>query len=198
MDRLFYEKNYWAQNYHFIAGTDEAGRGPLAGPVVSAAVILKQENCCSELNDSKVLSDKKRRKLSDWIVNNALAVGVGVVWQKEIDQINILNAALKTMSLAIDDLKIKPDFILVDGNRCPDFTIPCKAIIGGDGKSLSIAAASIIAKVTRDDIMIELNEIYPQYNFVQNKGYPTREHREAIKKYGPCPLHRNSFRLVPS
>ena len=198
MNRLYYEKQYWSQNYKFIAGTDEAGRGPLAGPVVSAAVILKRENCCSELNDSKILSDKKRRRLSDWIVNNALAVGVGVVWQKEIDQINILNAALKTMSFAIDNLKIKPDFILIDGNKCPDFTIPCKAIVGGDGKSLSIAAASIIAKVTRDDIMIELNEIYPQYNFEQNKGYPTREHREAIKKYGPCPLHRNSFRLIPS
>jgi len=198
VDKFCYEKSYWAKGYNVIAGIDEVGRGPLAGPVISAAVILPKNKCCQEITDSKLISDKKRRKLCDWIVNEAVSFGIGVVWQYEIDRINILNAAMKTMALAINDLKIKPNFVLVDGNRKPEIDIPGEAIIKGDAKSFSIAAASIVAKVTRDDIMIEFDRMYPQYCFEKNKGYPTQEHRAAIKSFGPCPLHRQSFRLVPS
>jgi ribonuclease HII len=198
IDKFCYEKTYWSQGYNRIAGIDEVGRGPLAGPVVSAAVILPKDTCCQDITDSKVIRDKQRRKLCEWIVNEAVSFGIGVVWHYEIDRINILNATMKTMALAIDDLKIKPDFILVDGNKKPDITIPSKTVIKGDAKSFSIAAASIVAKVTRDDIMIEFDRMYPQYCFEKNKGYPTREHREAIRSFGPCPLHRQSFRLVPS
>ncbi len=193
---LNYERIYWQKGFDTIAGIDEAGRGPLAGPVVAAAVILPRDHILPEIDDSKAMTDKKRRKIFDWICDKAKAIGVGVVWQNEIDRINILNATMKTMRLATADLDIKPNFILIDGNRTPDLEIPSKAIVGGDGKSFSIAAASIIAKVTRDDIMIELCSQYPRYNFAQNKGYPTQKHREAIKRYGPCPFHRHSFRLV--
>ena len=193
---LYYERIYWRHGFNLIAGVDEAGRGPLAGPVVAAAVILPRDHILPEIDDSKAMTDKKRRKIFEWICDKAKALGVGVVWQDEIDRINILNATLKTMTLATKDLDIKPDFILIDGNRKPDLTIPSRAIVRGDGKSFSIAAASIIAKVTRDDIMIEFSSQYPQYNFEQNKGYPTKKHREAIKRCGPCPLHRHSFRLL--
>jgi ribonuclease HII len=196
MDNLFYEKHYWAGGYDTIAGIDEVGRGPLAGPVVSAAVILPRDKALPGITDSKTLSDKKRRIMFNWILDKAEALGIGVVWQKEIDRINILNATMKTMLLAVNDLKINPDFVLVDGNKKPDFDFPGVSIVKGDIKSISIAAASIVAKVTRDDIMIEFDHFYPQYQFKKNKGYPTREHRDAIKRYGPCPLHRHSFRLV--
>lgn len=193
---LYYERMYWQHGFDTIAGIDEAGRGPLAGPVVAAAVILPRDHILPEIDDSKAMTAKKRRKIFDWICEKAKSIGVGVVWQNEIDRINILNATMKTMTLATKDLDITPDFVLIDGNRKPDLGIPSRAIIGGDGKSFSIAAASIIAKVTRDDIMIEFSSQYPQYNFEQNKGYPTKKHREAIECYGPCPLHRHSFRLV--
>ena len=195
-DRLLYEQKYWQDGFRNIAGVDEAGRGPLAGPVVSAAVILSPTNLLLGINDSKVLTDKKRRKFYEWLLENALAFGIGVVWQREIDLINIFNAAMKSMALAVAQLKIKPDFVLVDGNRAPRLQAPSRAIVKGDAKSLSIAAASIIAKVTRDDVMIELDEKFPVYGFKKNKGYPTREHREAIRRYGSSPLHRQSFRLV--
>lgn len=195
-DRLLYERKYWQDGYRHIAGVDEAGRGPLAGPVVSAAVILSPKNLLAEINDSKAISDKKRREFYAWLLENALSFGVGVVWQKEIDQINILNAALKSMALAVAQLTIQPDFVFVDGNRAPQLSSPARAIVKGDAKSLSIAAASVIAKVTRDDIMIELDEQFPMYGFKKHKGYPTREHREAIRRYGSSPLHRKSFRLV--
>ena len=180
--------------YRFIAGVDEAGRGPLAGPVVVAAVILKPDAFHEALNDSKKLSEKKREALYDWVIDNSLAYSIKTVKPNVIDEINILNATLLGMKTSVENLKVKPEITLFDGNKAPVTTdCICKAIVKGDSKYACIAAASILAKVTRDRIMIELDEVYPEYGFKVHKGYPTKKHVEMIKKYGATKEHRMSF-----
>lgn len=176
-----------------IAGIDEAGRGPLAGPVCAAAVILSPEIKIYGLDDSKKLSEKKRDYLFDEIYNNAVAVSVILKDEKEIERLNILGATKAAMCEAVNNLKIKPDFLLLDAVKLEDVKIAQQPLIKGDSLSVSIAAASIIAKVTRDRLMVEYHQEYPQYNFAKHKGYGTKEHIEAIKKFGPCPIHRLSF-----
>ena len=177
-----------------IAGIDEAGRGPLAGPVVVAAVIMPKDSMIEGVNDSKKVSEKKREMLYEQIINEAISYNVGIIDQKEIDKINILNATKEGLTQAVKGLEVKPDEILVDALTKIDTTgIPYISIIKGDAKSYSIAAASIIAKVTRDRIMRQWDEIYPQYGFSKHKGYGTKMHIDAIKQYGICPLHRLSF-----
>ena len=192
----YFEKMYYRRGYHSIAGVDEAGRGPLAGPVVAAAVILPKDGVSQKLFDSKAISAKKRESLSKSILSEALGVGVGVVGQEEIDCLNILQATLKAMILAVKNLPVSPDFILIDGSQGFKLPIPQKPIRKGDQLCNSIAAASIIAKVTRDRMMLECHQRYPQYNFARHKGYGTKEHREAIEKFGICDLHRKTFRGV--
>jgi len=178
----------------YICGIDEAGRGPLAGPVVVASVIMPRDSMIEGVNDSKKVSEKKREKLYDEIIENAISYSVGIVDQKEIDRVNILNATKAGLTESIKGLKVKPDIILVDALKGIDTCqIPYESIIKGDAKCYSIAAASIIAKVTRDRIMRQWHEIYPEYNFIQHKGYGTAAHIAAIKEYGLCPLHRRSF-----
>jgi len=189
MDFLFPNK--------LVAGVDEAGRGPLAGPVVAAAVILNPDQPIPNLDDSKRLSANKRKALFDLIFSRATSVGVGLVDINEIDRINILNAALKAMRIALEKLSITPEIILVDGNRpVPGLEIEQYPLIKGDSRIPSIMAASIIAKVTRDEIMIQYSRDYPQYRFQRNKGYGTTEHIRALKEHGPCPIHRRSFNPV--
>ncbi len=179
-------------------GTDEAGRGCLAGPVTAAAVILPDDFSHPWLTDSKQLSEKKRMELRPVIETQALAFAVAHVMMEEIDQVNILNASIMAMHRAIEQLKTQPEFIAIDGNKFKPFkNTPYECVVKGDGKYLHIAAASILAKTYRDDYLSELHQEYPQYNWKQNKGYPTAEHREAIKKFGPTPYHRKSFRLLP-
>ncbi|MGO8990796.1 MAG: ribonuclease HII [bacterium] len=192
----YFEKMYYRRGYQKIAGVDEVGRGPLAGPVVAAAVILPKDGIGPQLFDSKQISSKKREELYSSILNEALGVGVGVVGQGEIDRVNILQATLKAMALAIGNLSPPPDFILIDGLQGITFPIPQKPIRKGDQLSNSIAAASIVAKVTRDRMMLECHQKYPQYNFARHKGYGTKEHRSAIEKFGVCELHRKTFRGV--
>jgi ribonuclease HII len=175
---------------------DEVGRGPLAGAVVAAAVILPKNGIQEELFDSKKISSEKREELYKVILSKALGVGIGVVGQEEIDLLNILQATLKAMAQAIQALPISPDFLLIDGLQGPKLPIPQKPIRKGDQLSNSIAAASIVAKVTRDRMMIEWHQKYPQYNFAKHKGYGTQEHRRAIEKFGICELHRKTFRGV--
>ena len=178
----------------YICGIDEAGRGPLAGPVVVAAVIMPKDSMIEGVNDSKKVSEKKREALYDQILNEAIAYGIGIIDQKEIDEINILNATKKGLTTAVKELKVRPDRIIVDAlDKIDTDGIPYTPIIKGDAKCYSIAAASIIAKVTRDRIMREWDEIYPQYGFEKHKGYGTKAHIEAIKEFGPTPLHRKSF-----
>jgi ribonuclease HII len=192
----YFERMYYGQGYQRIAGVDEVGRGPLAGPVVAAAVILPKEGIGQKLFDSKKISSKKREELSELILSKALGVGIGVIGQEEIDLVNILQATLKAMALAVENLPISPDFILIDGPHGPKVPIPQKPIRKGDQLSNSIAAASIVAKVTRDRMMLECHQRYPQYNFAKHKGYGTKEHRRAIEKFGICELHRKTFRGV--
>jgi len=192
----YFEKMYYGQGYQRIAGVDEVGRGPLAGPVVAAAVILPKDGIEEELFDSKKIASKKREKLYGIILSKALGVGVGTIGQEEIDQLNILEATLKAMALAIGNLPIFPDFILIDGNQGLRLSIPQKPIRKGDQLSNSIAAASIVAKVTRDRMMLECHQKYPHYNFAKHKGYGTKEHRKAIEKFGVSELHRKTFRGV--
>lgn len=177
----------------YICGVDEAGRGPLAGPVYAAAVILPQNFVIPGLNDSKKLSEKRREELFDVITENAIAYSIASVDEKRIDEINILNATFEAMNNAVNSLSISPDFCLIDGNRIKDMTIPHETIVKGDAKSASIAAASILAKVSRDRFIIEMSQKYPQYGFENNKGYGTAAHNEAILKYGPCEIHRRTF-----
>lgn len=177
-------------------GCDEAGRGCLAGSVFAAAVILPNDFKNDMLNDSKQLSDKKRRELRDIIEKNAIAFAVCEVTNKEIDETNILAASIEAMNRAVKSLKTKPEFLLIDGNRFrTDLDIPYKTIVKGDATYMSIAAASILAKTYRDDSMIDLDKLYPQYKWKQNKGYPTKAHRQAIKDYGISPYHRKTFNL---
>ncbi len=185
-------------NFNFECGTDEAGRGCLAGPVTAAAVILPKDFKNSILNDSKQLSEKKRELLKPIIELESVTFGVAHVFQDEIDKINILNASILAMHKSIDSLDTPPEFIIVDGNKFKPYSdIPFETIIKGDSKYLSIAAASVLAKTYRDMYMSKIHEEFPMYNWKKNKGYPTKEHREAIKKYGITKYHRTSFRLLP-
>jgi len=190
-----YERRIWKIG-KLPAGVDEAGRGPLAGPVVAAAVILPKECEINGLNDSKKLSHQKREILYHQIKAVAVSIGVGIIEPDEIDRINILRAALLAMEIAVKKLNPKPDFLLIDGNIRTSLLIPQQAVIGGDSICNSIAAASIIAKVARDLIMDDYHNIHPEYNFKKHKGYPTKEHFEALRKFGPCSIHRKTFRGV--
>lgn len=193
IDMFFYENLQKQQGFQMICGVDEAGRGPLAGPVCAAAVILPEDVNVPGLNDSKKLSDKRRREIFPLIKEQAIAYCVAFSTEQEIDEINILQATFLAMQRAIDGLQVKADFALIDGNREKDFGLPVKTIVGGDGLSASIAAASILAKVTRDDYMLELAEKYPQYGFDVHKGYGTKAHYEALVQFGPSEVHRMTF-----
>ncbi len=186
-----YEKKY--SDYEYICGIDEVGRGPLAGPVVTGAVILPKDCDILYLNDSKQLSEKKREELYDVIMEKAVAVSVGYNSPERIDEINILQATLEAFEQSIEKMEPKPTLLLNDAVKLPHISIPQVPIIKGDAKSISIAAASIVAKVTRDRLMVKYDEIYPEYGFASNKGYGSASHIEAIKKYGPTPIHRRSF-----
>ena len=193
MDWFLYESTVKANGYHSICGIDEAGRGPLAGPVFAAAVILPENAVIDGINDSKKLSEKKREALYDVITKTALSWSVGFATEAEIDEINILQATFLAMKRACDGLTIKPDFAIVDGNRMPNLGVETQLIIKGDALSASIAAASILAKVSRDRLMYEIDQLYPEYRFAKHKGYGTALHTELLKKYGPCPVHRKTF-----
>ena len=188
-----YELALKDDGYIAVCGVDEAGRGPLAGPVVAAACILPIGCEIAGLNDSKKLSEKKRELLFDEIKEKAIAYSIAFATNEEIDQLNILNATMLAMARAIEGLPKKADYAIVDGNCIRNFPIPASAIVKGDAKSPSIAAASILAKVTRDRFCLKMDEMYPEYNFKKHKGYPTKEHRELVIKHGPCPLHRRTF-----
>ncbi len=189
------EKRIWAKG-RIPAGVDEAGRGPLAGPVVAAAVILPQSFAIDGLDDSKKLTRQQRARIFDLITSAALDYAIGVVDHEAIDSINILRASLQAMEIAVNGLGRKPDFLLIDGNQRTSLLMPQETVIKGDSRCSSIAAASIVAKVRRDEIMDRYHELYPEYNFRSHKGYPTREHLEALKRHGPCPIHRRTFRGV--
>jgi ribonuclease HII len=195
-DMWFFEKEATENGYRDIAGIDEAGRGPLAGPVVSAAVILPSTFALSGVIDSKKLSAKKRARLYDKIYAHAVAIGIGIVDPVEIDRINILQASLLAMAIAVDNLNPKPDCLLIDGTFRISSQLPQKPIAKGDSLSVSISAASIIAKVTRDRLMESYHLYYPQFGFPQHKGYPTKAHKEAIRKFGCSLIHRRSFKGV--
>ena len=192
----YFEGMYRRRGYRQIAGVDEVGRGPLAGPVVAAAVILPEKGIPAKLLDSKQLSPQQREELYPIILSQALGVGVGTVGPEEIDRVNILQATFQAMIQAIECLPFSPDFLLIDGNQGLRFSVPQKSIPKGDRLSNSIAAASIVAKVTRDRMMDEYHRQYPQYNFAKHKGYGTKEHQQAIKAFGVCDLHRKTFRGV--
>ena len=187
------ENSLYAEGYKMVCGVDEAGRGPLAGPVCAAAVILPKGLELPGLNDSKKLTDKKRRELFPLIKEQAIAYGIGLASHEEIDEINILQATYLAMERAIAQLEGKADFALIDGNRAKDFGLPVRTVIKGDSLSASIAAASVLAKVTRDDIMLEMAEKYPKYGFEVHKGYGTKAHYEALRKHGHSEIHRMSF-----
>ena len=186
-----FEKEY--DSYSYICGIDEVGRGPLAGPVVAAAVILPKDSYYQYLNDSKKVTEKRRNKLYDEITAEAVSYGIGLVSPDIIDDINILQATYVAMKKAIDALSIRPQMILVDAVHIPDIGIPQVGIVKGDAKSISIAAASIVAKVYRDRLMTEYDALYPEYKFAQNKGYGTKEHMQALHEIGMSPIHRKSF-----
>ena len=197
MPDLSLERHHWAQGRPLVAGADEAGRGCLAGPVVAAAVVLPHDAALPGLDDSKKLSPEQRDALFDRVRAEALAVGVGQCSPAEIDELNILWAAMEAMRRAVVDLTVSPDVVLVDGNReAPGMPCPQETVIKGDGISLSIAAASVIAKVTRDRLLQDLDRAYPAYGLAGHKGYPTQQHYAALAAHGPTPLHRRSFRLT--
>ena len=193
MDWLEFEKEALAKGYKSVCGVDEAGRGPLAGPVCAAAVILPEGVIIDGVNDSKKLSEKKRESLFDVIRAQALSYSIAYATVDEIEEINILNATMLAMRRAIDGLEIKADYAMIDGNKIPPLDIDAECIVKGDAKSMSIACASILAKVSRDRLLYKYAEEYPMYGFDKHKGYGTKVHREAILKYGPCPYHRKSF-----
>lgn len=192
-DMWMLEEELFAQGYAAVCGIDEAGRGPLAGPVCAAAVILPRNLEIPGLNDSKKLSDKRRRELFPIIQQQAIAYGIGFASHEEIDEINILQATFLAMKRALAAMETKPEFALIDGNRETDFGLPVKTVVKGDSLSANIAAASVLAKVSRDDLMEAMAEEYPQYGFEIHKGYGTKAHYEALRTYGPCPIHRLSF-----
>ena len=188
------EKEFFDKGIKYIAGIDEAGRWPLAGPVVVASLIMPQNSMIEGVNDSKKVSEIKREKLYDIIIEQAISYGIGIIYQDEIDDINILQATKKGLTTALQQMEIKPNIIMVDALTGIDtLGIPYKSIIKGDAKCYSISAASILAKVTRDRIMREWDKVYPEYGFASHKGYGTSKHIAALKEYGPCPIHRRSF-----
>ncbi len=193
MDWLEYENKVISSGYNCVCGVDEAGRGPLAGPVCAAAVILPKDTIIEGVNDSKKLTERKREQLFDVITETALAYSVAWASVEEIERINILNAAMLAMKRAVEGLSLKADFALIDGNKTPDLSIPAFPIVKGDALSMSIASASILAKVSRDRLMYEYDSRYPEYCFAKHKGYGTKLHREKILEYGPCEIHRPSF-----
>ncbi len=192
IDWLHFENEAYAKGYTCVCGVDEAGRGPLAGPVCAAAVVLPKGHIISGVNDSKKLSEKKREALFDVIKEEAVAYSIATASEKEIDELNILQATYLAMKRAVEGLGIA-NYAMIDGNRVPPLDIPAECIIKGDGKSMSIAAASILAKVTRDRYMLEMAEKYPQYQFEKHKGYGTKLHYQMLDEFGPCELHRQSF-----
>ncbi len=187
------EDSFYADGLKTICGVDEAGRGPLAGPVCAAAVILPPHLQIPGLTDSKKMTDKKRRELFPVIQEKAIAYGIGFASEQEIDEINILQATFLAMERALGALSVKPELVLIDGNREKDFGLLVKTVVKGDSLSANIAAASILAKVSRDDFMLKMEETYPGYGFAIHKGYGTKAHYEALRAYGPCPIHRRSF-----
>ncbi len=187
------EDTAYAQGYTAVCGCDEAGRGPLAGPVVAAAVILPRGCEIAGLNDSKKLTERKREALFDVICDTALAYAIAQASAEEIDEINILNASMLAMRRAVEALSVKADFALIDGNTSRGFAIPTQTVVGGDAKSPSIAAASILAKVTRDRMCADMDAEYPEYGFAKHKGYPTKAHMDAVREHGPAPIHRKTF-----
>lgn len=193
MDWLLYEKEAAQNGYTHICGVDEAGRGPLAGPVCAAAVILPEGCIIEGVNDSKKLTEKKREALFDVIIETAVSCSIAFGTVEEIERDNILAATMNTMRRAVEGLSVKADFAMIDGNRIPPLDIPSSCIVGGDAKSMSIAAASILAKVSRDRLMLKYAEQYPEYAFEKHKGYGTKLHVERILEYGECPIHRPSF-----
>jgi len=193
MDWLYYENTAYEKGYNLVCGVDEAGRGPLAGPVCAAAVVLPKGLILEGVNDSKKLTEKKREALFDVITEQALDWSVAFATVEEIEEINILNAAMLAMKRSVEGLKNPVDFAIIDGNRKPPLEIDCEAVVKGDAKSMSVAAASILAKVSRDRILRQYAVDYPQYGFEKHKGYGTKVHVEALKKYGPCEVHRPSF-----
>jgi ribonuclease HII len=193
MDLWEIENGLFSEGFNIICGVDEAGRGPLAGPVYAAAVILPKGWCPDGLNDSKKLTAKKRDKLFDEITENAVAYGIGTADEREIDELNILNATYLAMNRAMAAMNADFDLAMIDGNRSSGIEYPSRTYIGGDGKSASIAAASILAKVSRDRFMLEMAEKYPEYHFESHKGYGTQKHYEAIREFGPSPIHRLTF-----
>lgn len=193
MDWLYYENQAYEKGYKLVCGVDEAGRGPLAGPVCAAAVVLPKGLILEGVNDSKKLTEKKREALFDVITQQALDWSVAFATVEEIEEINILNAAMLAMKRAVEGLKNPVDFAIVDGNKKPPLEIDCEAVVKGDANSMSVAAASILAKVSRDRILRQYAVDYPQYGFEKHKGYGTKVHIEALKKYGPCEVHRPSF-----
>lgn len=188
-----YEHICYDEGFEIVCGIDEAGRGPLAGPVCAAAVVLPRDLEIEGLNDSKKLSDKRRRVLFDEITAQAVTYGIAFATEQEIDEINILQATFLAMRRALAQLSIQPSIALIDGNRETDFGLPVRTIVKGDSLSANIAAASILAKVSRDDFMLEQAKLYPEYGFDIHKGYGTKAHYEALRKYGPCPIHRRTF-----
>lgn len=193
MNWLEFEETAKARGYQHVCGVDEAGRGPLAGPVCAAAVILPENTIIEGVNDSKKLSEKKREALFDVIRNTAVAYCVAYASVEEIEEMNILNATMLAMKRAVEGLEVPADYAMIDGNRLPDLTIDAEYIIKGDARSMSIASASILAKVSRDRLMYEYAKEYPQYAFDKHKGYGTKVHKAALLEYGPCPYHRMSF-----
>lgn len=193
MDWLEYENIAYADGYEIVCGVDEAGRGPLAGPVYAAAVILPKGHIIEGVNDSKKLSEKKRDELFDKVIDECIAYSVGIATEQEIDEFNILQATFLAMRRAVEGLNVKPDIALIDGNKTPGLDIEQRAIVKGDGKSANIAAASIIAKVSRDRYMLEMAKKYPEYQFEKHKGYGTKLHYEMLEKYGVSPIHRKTF-----
>lgn len=194
---MSYERKHHKAGSKAVAGVDEAGRGPLAGPVVAAVCILPQSTLISQIDDSKKLSSKLRTEIYERLLSDRkIHYGIGIIDSLEIDRINIYQATIQAMLMAVKQLKILPDCLLVDGLALPHPTIPVEKIIKGDQLSQSIAAASIIAKVTRDRIMLDYHEQWPVYGFSQHKGYGTQKHRDALRKHGPCPIHRRSFKLI--
>jgi len=187
------EDSFYSDNIQVICGVDEAGRGPLAGPVCAAAVILPKDLEIPGLTDSKKLTDKKRRELFPLIQEQAVAYGIGFATEHEIDEINILQATFLAMQRALDQLKVRPDLALIDGNREKDFGLLVKTVVKGDSLSANIAAASVLAKVTRDNLMMEFSEKYPEYGFEIHKGYGTKAHYAALREFGPSPIHRMTF-----
>ncbi len=196
LDPWSFEKKSIKKGFSRVAGIDEAGRGPLAGPVVSAAVILPTSFPVSDVKDSKKLTPGKRADLYEKIYEHAISIGIGIIDSIEIDRINILQASLMSMAMSVDNLNPQPDYLLIDGKFKIPSVLPQEPIVKGDSLSISIAAASIVAKVTRDRLMERYHIDYPHFGFSQHKGYPTRAHKEAIREFGPCPIHRRSFKSI--